>query len=1010
MSSLRVRSGSLLVAALVAIATAGLPVAAADRAGGGEPPGSSSRTVAPSASATGDAPAQPLGGVAVAAATSVTGGVAAVSVGSTAGAEGLADFVVGGGLATAEPAAGGIGPGVVAAAAPRASDRVIVRFRRGSSFLPGSGPSRALVARDNVHLVVNPPGLSVDAALARYAADPNVVYAEPDHTITVARTPNDPLYATHQWDMARIGAPEAWESATDASSVVVAVIDTGIAYGHPDLASNLWSDPADPSVHGFTCTAGVCAPGGADDHGHGTHVAGTIGAAGDDSTGVAGVTWDVQLLSIKFLGSGGSGQISDAVAGFEKLRALKLAGVNIRVTNNSWGGGGYSQALADAMAALEVTPGFPSTLHVCAAGNSSVNADFTPMYPAAYPSRGIVSVLATDANDAGAWFTNYGVASVDIAAPGVGIVSSASTGTCSLCDPTGYRSLNGTSMASPHVAGVAAAILARHPDLSAAQARDALLRPASYQALTEAKARRTTTGGRLDFGKALANLAFYANPVLNAFPSVTVGPDVVTTPGSPVAFTQSASDPDGDPLRSSVGRGPIDAGSAWLFGSRVAALFPASPPFTAPGLARTAAVPYDITVSDDRGGGAAARNWAVVEPTAGVGQPPSGVLTVPATATVGQAVTIGFVATDPDGGPVAWDVWSSTLNGSGGSCCWTGTSVTRTFSTAGIYRISVTAMDRELLASPTYTAIISVGGTAGSPPVAEASLSVLSGTAPLTVTVDMSKSADTDGTLRYYFIGCGGSFTIGQRTPVGSCSFASPGTYWLLLQVQDDTGLMGLTSRYVVVTPTAPPPPPPPPPPPADTTPPSVAFLSPTDGSTVLETVTVGLAVADETGGSGVADVELFLDGTSATSSLGRLAAGPWSWRWDATTATTGGHTLIAIARDASGNTSVATRAVTVSRPVLPAVALTPSGSLTVKRRVRVDLAAAVNVPTYGIARVEFWVGPAGSQSLLCTDTVAPYGCAWTSPNATTSVSAVARAYDGRGNLASSNALSIRVR
>jgi hypothetical protein len=174
--------------------------------------------------------------------------------------------------------------------------------------------------------------------------------------------------------------------------------------------------------------------------------------------------------------------------------------------------------------------------------------------------------------------------------------------------------------------------------------------------------------------------------------------------------------------------------------------------------------------------------------------------------------------------------------------------------------------------------------------------------------------------------------------------------------------------------------------------------------------VTVGLAVTDGTDGSGVADVELFLDGTAATSSLGRLGAGPWTWRWDASTATTWSHLLFAVARDLSGNTTVVTRSVTVSRPIMPAVALTPSGALTVKRRARVDLTAAVNAPTYGIARVEFWIGPTGSQSLVCSDAVAPYACSWTSPNATASVSAVARAYDGRGNLASSNILAIRVR
>ncbi|MFM8944822.1 MAG: S8 family serine peptidase, partial [Actinomycetota bacterium] len=593
--------------------------------------------------------------------------------------------------------------------APHAADRVIVRFRGEPTFLAGSGASKALVARDRVYLVHNPKGLSVAEALGRYQRMPNVLYAEPDYLVSVERTPNDPLYAANQWDMAKIAAPTAWDAHTDSGSIVVAVVDTGIDFTHPDLLTNLWSDPANASVHGYTCSGGTCVAGGQDNHGHGTHVAGTIGASTDNGLGVAGINWNVKLLAIKFLDANGSGAISDAVAGFTLLRSLKLGGVNIRVTNNSWGGGGYSQALKDAMAALEVTPGAPGTLNVCAAGNSGVNADFTPMYPAAYDNRGIVSVLATDVNDIGASFTNYGLGSVDLAAPGVSIYSTEATGTCSLCDPSGYRTLSGTSMASPHVAGVAAAMLSEHPDLTAAQARDGLLRPESYDAMTDARARSTSTGGRLNFAKVLANSGFYANPTLNQFPTVSVGPDAFVNAGGTVAFSQSSSDPDGDTLRSVVGRGPVSSGTAWLFGYQLTQLFPTTVPFTAPSLARTGAMPYDTAVSDNRGGGASGRNWAVVAPVASPGGAPTGILTVPASAAVGANVTISFVASDPEGGPVAWELWASGSGGSSGICCYLGTSATRSFSTAGVYRVAVQGIDRELNVTPVYTAVISIG-------------------------------------------------------------------------------------------------------------------------------------------------------------------------------------------------------------------------------------------------------------------------------------------------------------
>src|SRR5206468_3389406 len=145
-------------------------------------------------------------------------------------------------------------------------------------------------------------------------------------------------------------------------------------------------------------------------------------------------------------------------------------------------------------------------LHVCAAGNSNQNADTTPMYPAAFDNGGIVSVLASDKNDTGASFTNYGLANVDIAAPGVSTLSTVPMGTCTLCDPSGYKLLSGTSMATPHVSGVLAALFHRNPNLTTNEARNVVLDPGSYDTLSDAKAKSTSTGGRLNFAKALANL------------------------------------------------------------------------------------------------------------------------------------------------------------------------------------------------------------------------------------------------------------------------------------------------------------------------------------------------------------------------------------------------------------------------------------------------------------------------------------------------------------------------
>ena len=199
--------------------------------------------------------------------------------------------------------------------------RVLVRFRNGAApvFLPGSASSMAFPGDGNLHLVNTPPGLSVSETVRRYQANPNVLYAEPDYVVQVDSVPTDPGW-NQQWDMVKISAPTAWNTQTDSSSLVVAIIDTGINFKHPDLQANLWTN-SDGS-HGFTCMRGRCAKGGDDDYGHGTHVAGTIGAAANNGIGIAGLNWHAKLMSVKFLDASGAGSISDAVLAFDQVTAL----------------------------------------------------------------------------------------------------------------------------------------------------------------------------------------------------------------------------------------------------------------------------------------------------------------------------------------------------------------------------------------------------------------------------------------------------------------------------------------------------------------------------------------------------------------------------------------------------------------------------------------------------------------------------------------------------------------
>src|SRR6266581_2407804 len=353
-----------------------------------------------------------------------------------------------------------------------------------------------------------PPGQSGKTVLPRLARHPKVEAAEPNYIVKAVATPDDPRYP-EQWSLNNIGqtggtpgadidAPEAWDRVTGSSGIVVAVIDTGVDYTHPDLAANIWTNPGEipgngidddgngyvDDVHGFDFCNNDNDP--MDDHGHGTHVSGTIAAVGNNGIGVAGVNWSAQIMPVKFLGPGGSGYTSDAIRA-----VLYATDMGARVLNNSWGGGGYSEALRDAVVAAYEA----NVLFVAAAGNSSNNADVVPLYPAAYDVPNVISVAATDHYDGLAYFSNYGPNSVHLGAPGVNILSTVSaTGDPCCSDASGYKLLSGTSMATPHVAGSAALLLAQDASRSAIGLKSLLLDTVNP---VPSLAGITVTGGRL---------------------------------------------------------------------------------------------------------------------------------------------------------------------------------------------------------------------------------------------------------------------------------------------------------------------------------------------------------------------------------------------------------------------------------------------------------------------------------------------------------------------------------
>ena len=272
------------------------------------------------------------------------------------------------------------------------------------------------------------------------------------------------------------------------------MIDSGVDWHHPDLAANIWTNPGEScpgcasdgvdndgngyvdDVHGWDFVNDDNDP--LDDHGHGTHVAGTIGASGSNGVGIAGVNWNVQIMPLKFIGANGQGTADDAVRAI--LYATRMGAV---ASNNSWGGEEFSQALEDAIADADAH----GSLFVAAAGNSAKNTDTTPDYPSGFDLPNVLTVGATDQNDVRAWFSNYGKQSVDLAAPGTNIYSTWPGGI--------YRFSEGTSMAAPHVTGVAALAKAAFPLASAVGLKALILRTVDQNA---SFAGLSTTGGRLN--------------------------------------------------------------------------------------------------------------------------------------------------------------------------------------------------------------------------------------------------------------------------------------------------------------------------------------------------------------------------------------------------------------------------------------------------------------------------------------------------------------------------------
>lgn len=624
------------------------------------------------------------------------------------------------------------------------------------------------------------PGLTVENAIENLRSDPNVEFAEPNYVrYLLNKSPDDPKFS-QLWGLEKIDAHKAWDITTGSSNIVVAVIDTGIDCTHPDIKDNMWVNVLEipgngiddddnevvDDVYGYNAVANSGDP--MDTDGHGTHVSGIIGARGNNGIGVCGVNWGVQIMALKCDDEDGGLYVDAVINAIDYLLDMKGKGVNVKVANGSFGGPDFSRSEYRAISKLKDN----SVLFIAAAGNDALDHSSNHYYPSDFDLLNVISVAATDSQDQLASFSDYGTVDVDLGAPGVDILSTI---------PGNYVVYEGTSMAAPHVAGVAALVWCYRHELGCKAIKRILLTSGDSVSSLDGK---TVTGKRINAYNALISPVPQIKP-----PVASVGNTQLTQRfNTPILFDGSLScDTDGEIVS-----------YAWDFGDSTGIV--GSEPriahvYNSPGEFRGS-----LTVADDEN--AVSKIEFTVESidyeleSAGVRPVITYFNLDPDSGSAPLEVDFIVSAYDPDG-TIAKYEWDFNGDGTYDSVSLSDT-ISYTYSTAGVFNGRVRVTDND---SATATAYKRVSCILNKSPVVSLTPNVIFGEVPVDVGLT-ANAYDPDGSVVRYewdFDGNGvyDSITVNN---IVSYTYHNPAKYNPKVRVTDNSEVVAEAIAVVKFT------------------------------------------------------------------------------------------------------------------------------------------------------------------------------------------------------------------